>query len=494
MSDVYLLLPQICLLSSALIILLYNTLFPKSTKLIILTGIATIGSIFSVIVSIFFQTSGTVLSSDSVYLFNSQLVVDGSSLLFIIIIASITAIVSIASYDHLVNSQNQASYYSLLLFAATGMSFMASANSLVIAFIAMETASLPSYALVTYLKKNEGSVEAGIKYFLIGALSSAIFVYGSSLVYGATGHLEFGGISQSIANMSSASGLLLLGLLMIIGGLAFKTSSVPFHFWAPDAYEGAVSPISAFISSASKAAAFILAFRILIEAFPLDLLISLGIDWSVVIQIIAIATMTLGNFAAALQKSVKRMLAYSSIGHAGYVLIGLASLSGNQDVLIIGASMMHLIVYGFMNTGAFLFVALAERWGIGSTFNDYRGLATKAPIASLAMTIFMFSLAGLPVGGGFLTKYILFMAAIGAGFWWLAAIGAINSALSLYFYSRVVKSLWVDQPLKSLKLSSSKPLGLYIAIFIAASITILSLPFFAPIADYAMSAASSLLS
>jgi len=188
------------------------------------------------------------------------------------------------------------------------------------------------------------------------------------------------------------------------------------------------------------------------------------------------------------------MLAYSSIGHAGYVLIGLASLTGNQDVLIIGASMMHLIVYGFMNTGAFLFVALAEHWGVGSTFDDYRGLATKAPMASVAMTIFMFSLAGLPVGGGFLTKYVLFMAAVGAGFWWLAAIGAINSALSLYFYSRVVKSLWVDQPLKSLKLSSSKPFGLYIAIFIAASITILSLPFFAPIADYAMSAASILLS
>ena len=205
--------------------------------------------------------------------------------------------------------------------------------------------------------------------------------------------------------------------------------------------------------------------------------------------------MTLGNFAAALQENVKRMLAYSSIGHAGYVLIGLAALSGSQDALVIGASMMHLMIYGFMNTGAFLFIALAEHWNVGPTFKDYRGLGSKAPLVSIAMTVFLFSLAGLPTGGGFLTKYVLFMAAVGAGFWWLAAIGAINSALSLYFYTRLVKSLWVDPPISDLNISSKGiPVGIYVAILIAAVVTILSLPFFSPFADFAMAAANILIS
>lgn len=491
MSELILLLPQLCLLSSALLILVYNTIFPKSTKLVILTGIAAIGSLGSISTAIFLFYSKLQLGS----LFGGQIVVDGSSLFFVVLISSVTLLVSIASYDYINKLGNQTEYYSLLLLAATGMSLMASANSLVIAFIAMELASLPSYALVTYLKNDEGSTESGLKYFLIGALSSAIFVYGSSLIYGATGSLGLSAISQSILHSSSISGLLGIGILMVIGGLAFKTASVPFHFWAPDAYEGAISPISAFISSASKAAGFILAFRILIEAFPIDVVSAIGLDWTIAIQILAVLTMTLGNFAAVLQENVKRMLAYSSIGHAGYVLIGLAALTGSQDALVVGASMMHLMIYGFMNTGAFLFIALAEHWNIGSTFKDYRGLGLKAPVVSVAMTIFLFSLAGLPTGGGFLTKYVLFMAAIGAGFWWLAAIGAINSALSLYFYSRMVKALWIDEPISDLNISSRGiPLGIYAAIFIAALITILSLPFFSLISDFAMAAANILLS
>tara|TARA_A100001037_G_scaffold177989_1_gene159630 strand:- start:6119 stop:7594 length:1476 start_codon:yes stop_codon:yes gene_type:complete len=491
MSDLVLLLPQLCILSAALLVLIYNTIFRKSTKLTILTLIAVVGSFCSIASAIFLFIS----QSPTVTIFGDQLVVDGSSLFFSVIISSVTLLVSIASYNYIKPLQNQAEYYSLLLLAAAGMGLMASANSLVIAFVAMELASLPSYALVTYLKNNEGSTESGLKYFLIGALSSAIFVYGSSLIYGATGSLGFTAISESILNTPSLSGLLGIGILMVIGGLAFKTTSVPFHFWAPDAYEGAISPVSAFISSASKAAGFILAFRILIEAFPLDVVSSIGLDWALAIQILAVLTMTLGNFAAALQENVKRMLAYSSIGHAGYVLIGLAALSGSQDTLVIGASMMHLMIYGFMNTGAFLFIALAEHWNVGPTFKDYRGLGSKAPLVSIAMTVFLFSLAGLPTGGGFLTKYVLFMAAVGAGFWWLAAIGAINSALSLYFYTRLVKSLWVDPPISDLNISSKGiPVGIYVAILIAAVVTILSLPFFSPFADFAMAAANILIS
>ncbi|MFB6173160.1 MAG: NADH-quinone oxidoreductase subunit N, partial [Halobacteriales archaeon] len=204
-----------------------------------------------------------------------------------------------------------------------------------------------------------------------------------------------------------------------------------------------------------------------------------------------VVTMTVGNFAAATQENVKRMLAYSSVGHAGYALIGLAALTGGQDALVLGASMMHLLVYGFMNTGAFLFVALAEHWEVGRTFEDYAGLARTAPVASVAMTVFMFSLAGLPIGGGFLSKYFLFMGAVGAGVWWLAAVGAVNSALSLFYYARVVKALWVADPEGQHRIEGY-PTGLYVALLAAAVVTVLLLPFFQPVAETAVDAASVL--
>jgi len=235
-----------------------------------------------------------------------------------------------------------------------------------------------------------------------------VFAYGISLVYASVGRLKLPRIATALSNGNALDpGILGIGILMVIGGFAFKTASVPFHFWAPEAYEGAPAPISGFLSSASKAAGFVLAFRVFTIAFPMSAL-SGAIDWTLAFTVLALVTMTLGNFAAATQEKVKRMLAYSSIGHAGYALIGLAALSGtaNQD-LVLGASMMHLFVYGFMNTGAFLFVALVEHWGVGRTFEDYNGLATQAPIACSAMTLFLFSLAGLPVGGGFLSKYAL---------------------------------------------------------------------------------------
>ncbi|MFW6385495.1 MAG: NADH-quinone oxidoreductase subunit N, partial [Halodesulfurarchaeum sp.] len=215
-----------------------------------------------------------------------------------------------------------------------------------------------------------------------------------------------------------------------------------------------------------------------------------------VLAVVAVLTMTLGNFAAETQENVKRMLAYSSIGHAGYVLIGLAALAGTgdaaTDALVLGAAMMHLLVYGFMNTGAFLFVGLAEYWDVGRTFEDYNGLATRAPFASVAMTVFMFSLAGLPVGGGFLSKYILFAGAVKAGFWWLAAIAAVNSALSLYYYTRVVKALWIEEPTQTFSFTRT-PIGIYVAVIGAAIVTVLLLFAFDPVARAAITAASLLV-
>jgi NADH-quinone oxidoreductase subunit N len=220
-------------------------------------------------------------------------------------------------------------------------------------------------------------------------------------------------------------------------------------------------------------------------------MVALGIDWILIFQVLAVVTMIVGNFAAAVQENVKRMLAYSSVGHAGYVLIGLAALGGGQDSLVLGAAMMHLFVYGFMNTGAFLFVALAEHWGVGRTFEDYNGLWRQAPVACVAVTVFMFSLAGLPIGGGFLSKYVLFTAAVGAGFWWLAAVGALTSALSLFYYARLVKAIWVEEPMMQLEIDS-QPLGLYVGILTAAVVTVALLPGFFPVVDAAQAAAASL--
>ncbi|MFP8955849.1 NADH-quinone oxidoreductase subunit N [Natrialbaceae archaeon A-CW3] len=512
--------PPLALALTAMVLFGYDSINPKSTNRPVLAGIAAVGALVSLAAAVWFILAGTgAESADAGYdlwfvvgeaqagtgaidLFGGQLVVDQMALFFMVVVAVVTALVAIASYDYMAGHTYQAEYYSLLLLAATGMSTMAAANSLVTIFIALELASLPSYALVAILKDNRGSVEAGLKYFLIGALSSAIFVYGISLVYGATGHLQLEAIAETLADgeADAYGGILGLGILMLIGGFAFKTASVPFHFWAPEAYEGAPAPISAFLSSASKAAGFVILFRVFTTAFPLEVTTDvIGLEWTHAFIILAIVTMTVGNFAAATQQNVKRMLAYSSVGHAGYALIGLAGLTVDGGELVLGAAMMHLLVYGFMNTGAFLFIALAEYWGVGRTFEDYNGLATRAPIACTALAVFMFSLAGIPPFGGFWSKYFLFTgaleaAAVNSAMLAVAAALVINSALSLYYYSRLVKAVWINDPAADFERElAGSPTGLYAAIVFAAVMTVVLLPGFGPVADLAIDAASAVI-
>ncbi|PSP98016.1 oxidoreductase, partial [Halobacteriales archaeon QS_1_68_44] len=347
---------------------------PDSTNGLLLSAVSTAAGLVAAVVSGVLLLSGA--ADPAVELFGGQLVVDGTSLIFTFIFGSVTSLVSLASLDYIEDLPFKAEYYLLVLLAATGMSLMASANSLAVVFVSLELSSLPSYALVAYLKTNRGSVEAGLKYFLVGALSSSILVYGISLVYAATGSLLFADVAAAAGEAAATyPGVLGVGVLMMVGGFAFKTAAVPFHFWAPDAYEGAPAPVSAFLSSASKAAGFVVAFRVFTVAFPLQDVAG-TVDWVLAFSVLAVVTMTVGNFAAATQENVKRMLAYSSVGHAGYVLIGLAALTGTgADSTVLGASMLHLLVYGFMNTGAFLFIALGEHWELGRTFEDYNGLA-----------------------------------------------------------------------------------------------------------------------
>jgi len=491
--------PAIALGVTAMLLFVLDSIEPQpgTSSNALLAGVSTVGALVSFLVAGYFLVLGVgqPRGTGAIDLYGGALVVDGMSLFFVVIVGSVTALVTLASYDYLAGEEYQAEYYGLVIMAATGMSLMASANSLATVFVSLELASLPSFALVAFLKKNRGSVEGGLKYFLVGALSSSVLAYGISLVYAATGSLQLNAVAEALASGSSIpAGVLGVGIIMMLLGFAYKTASVPFHFWAPEAYEGAPAPVSAFLSSASKAAGFVVAFRVFLTAFPEVGGLAGGdpmVDWVTAVTVLAVVTMTVGNFAAATQEKVKRMLAYSSIGHAGYVLIGLAALSGPDQGLVLGASMMHLLVYGFMNTGAFLFLALTEHWGIGRTFQDFNGLSKQAPLACAAMTIFLFSLAGLPVGGGFISKLYLLLGTVNAGAWLLGASLIVNSALSLFYYSRVVKAMWIEEPDGEFDLGGY-PSSLYAAVVIAAFITFALLPAFGLLSPSAFDAASVL--
>ncbi|WP_123533165.1 NADH-quinone oxidoreductase subunit N [Halosimplex salinum] len=498
-ADWVALVPSLILGVTAMLLFIVDSIEPRpgTSSNTVLAGLSTLGALGAFLVAGYFLVLGVgqPRGTGAVDLFNGQLVVDGMSLFFVVIVGSVTALVTLASYDYLEGQEYQAEYYGLVIMAATGMSLMASANSLATIFVSLELSSLPSYALVAFLKKNRGSVEGGLKYLLVGALSSSVLVYGISLVYAASGSLQLNAVADALAGGSSVPvGILGVGIIMVLLGFAFKTASVPFHFWAPEAYEGAPAPVSAFLSSASKAAGFVVAFRVFLTAFPEVGGLAGGdpmVDWVTAVTVLAVVTMTVGNFAAATQEKVKRMLAYSSVGHAGYALIGLAALNAPDQGFVLGASMMHLLVYGFMNTGAFLFIALTEHWGIGRTFQDFNGLSTQAPLACAAMTVFLFSLAGLPIGGGFISKLYLLAATAQAGSWLLGAALIVNSALSLFYYSRVVKAMWIEDPSADLEVDSY-PSSLYAAVVIAAFVTFALLPAFGLLSPSAFDAASVL--
>ena len=485
--------PALLMIATAIALFGVDAIDPDSSNHPAVFGVTIVGTLAALgsAVALLFgfgPETGTTLFAD-------QLVADEGSLLFTVIVTSVTSLVVLGSYDYLRDLPDKGEFYSLTLLAATGMVLMAHANSLATVFVALELASLPSYALVAFLKHNRGSVEGGLKYFLIGAVSSAVFVYGISLVYAATGSLQLSAIGTAVTEGVDQTGVLGLGVLLMVAGFGFKVASVPFHFWAPDAYEGAPAPISGFVSSASKAAGFLITFRVFTTAFPIGPMQDAGIDWVFVFGVLAVLTMLLGNLAAATQDEVKRMLAYSSVAHAGYVLIALAALKdgGAYNDWVIAGGMLHLFVYGFMNTGAFLFVALAEHWDVGRTFEDYAGLGEEAPVASAAVTVMLFSLAGLPVGGGFWSKFMLFGGAIENGFWWFAAIGLAASALSLFYYWRLIRALWIDEPDHGGHELGSTPTALYVAVLVAALVTVGLLGAVGPVENVATDAAQALV-
>jgi NADH-quinone oxidoreductase subunit N len=325
-------------------------------------------------------------------------------------------------------------YYALILFAGVGMLFMASGNNLISLYISLETMALASYVLAGYFKGEVKSTEAALKYFILGAFSSGVLLYGLSLVYGVSGTMGLPELAAKLA-VAGRSNLLLLGILLILSGLLFKIAAVPFHVWTPDVYEGSPTPVTAFFSVGPKVAAYAVLARVFYVAFP-----KFHPDWGLIVALVSAATMILGNVAALLQSNVKRMLAYSSIANAGYALLGVLGFRtewGLWSVLI------YLLAYTFMNFGVFTLVILLESRGYaGESVSDFNGLAQRNMPAAILMLLFLLSLAGLPPTAGFIGKYYLFVAAWKAGFVWLAVLAVAMSAVSLFYYFRIAAAMF----------------------------------------------------
>jgi len=390
------------------------------------------------------------------YLMGHMLVADQFAMFFIILSCVATAFTALVSDHHQREHEWQnGEYYGLLALATAGMAMLAMAADLVTIFIGIETMSLAVYVLVASRWRSRKGAEAAIKYFLMGAFSTAFLLYGIALVYGATGATNLHAIGQ---RLDPSSPLLLTGVLMMVIAIAFKVAAVPFHMWAPDAYEGAPTPVSGFMASAVKAGAFAAALRIF-DSLGGDILPFGTLGWAGILAVIAAATMTIGNIAALRQENIKRMLAYSSVSHAGVVLVGVVAMTLTSTDATRPAIMFYLAAYTITTLGAFAVVTwIGTRGKERVNLDEWSGLAQTHPGSALAMAVFMLSLGGIPPTVGFIGKFYIFKSAMGAydsQLLWLVLIGVLNSAISIFYYLRVVTTMYFKPPVEEIKVSKS---------------------------------------
>jgi NADH-quinone oxidoreductase subunit N len=372
-------------------------------------------------------------------------------------------------------------YPVLVLFAALGMMMMVSANDLMSLYVGLELASLSLYVTAAFARDDLRSTEAGLKYFTLGALASGLLLYGASLAYGYAGTTRFDGIAEALQAGPPSMGLI-VGLSFIAAGLAFKVSAVPFHMWTPDVYEGAPTPVTALFSVAPKAAAIALFLRVMAGPFAPALA-----QWQQIIVLISIASMLVGAFAAIAQSNIKRLMAYSSIGHVGYALIGLAA----GDEAGIRGVLVYTAIYVVMNLGAFGCIVALRRDGVArERVEDFAGLARSAPLLALAMAVFMFSMAGIPPLAGFFGKLYVFVAAVNAGLWPLAVIGVLASVVSAFYYLRIVKVMYFDASEGAV---DPRPLALSLVVAATGAATALFAVLPGPLLGAAAAAARSLV-
>lgn len=377
-------------------------------------------------------------------LFLGMIRLDSFAVFFKILILTATAVTVVFSIkSEELDPRMKGEYYALLIAVTFGMFLMVSSTNLLMIFISLETVSLTSYILAGFLTHNPRSSEAAFKYITFGAVASGTMLFGFSLLFGLTGTGDVVQISSRLTEMFSAGEAYPLVVLVIVtfilAGVGYKMASVPFHMWSPDVYEGAPIPITAFLSVASKAAGFALFIRLFYSTFQASTIVG-AVDWSLMLAIVSALTMTVGNLAALPQQNVKRLLAYSSIAHGGYLLMGAVLLTpeGLQAILF------YLIVYLFMNLGAFFVVILIANELGSETIDGYRNLWSRAPFVAVAMAIFLFSLTGIPPFAGFFGKWLLFVAVIKQELYWLAIVGLLNSVVSLYYYARIVKAMFLE--------------------------------------------------
>ncbi|PID87250.1 MAG: NADH-quinone oxidoreductase subunit N [Chloroflexi bacterium] len=424
--NLYVLAPFIIVAGWAILLMVID-LFVSDEKKQWATGLTLVGMVAALIVTLMqWNNGGETFLLDGhpmVVLDNFALFVNGTLLL-----TGIFAILISTNFMR-ENGLERPEYYMLMLFSLSGMMLMGMANDLILIFLALELLSIPLYIMSGFAWPREDSEESAMKYFLLGAFSSAIFVFGIALTYGATGTTSLPLVMESI----SGEGVFATGAVaFILVGLAFKVAAAPFHMWTPDVYEGAPTATVAFMSVGSKVAGFAALLRIFLVAFP-----NLGDGWIGAMAILATLTLIVGNVVAIAQQNIKRLLAYSSIAHAGYVLIALATVLNSQDG--VSSVLFYLFVYLFSNLGAFaVVIALERKQGEGVLLEDYKGLFKRSPGWALAMSVFLLSLAGIPPTAGFVAKFYIFRAAVDAGMVWLAIVGVVTAVISAYYYLRVI--------------------------------------------------------
>jgi NADH-quinone oxidoreductase subunit N len=410
--------------------------------------------------------------------FSGMYVVDPFAVFLKVVFLAATAMTILLALPYLrLERIERGEFYALVLFCTVGMMLMASGGDLLSLWLGLETMSICIYVLVGFLKGDQRSNEAALKYLLMGAFSSAVLLYGIVLLFGVAGSTNLAAIGQALGAGRLHGPMLILAVILLTAGLGFKIAAVPFHAYIPDVYEGAPTAVTAFISVGPKVAGFAMLVRIFLLAIPPE-----AVSWSALFYVLAILTMTLGNLAAIAQRNVKRMLAYSSIAHVGYLLIGVVA----GGALGTAALLLYVLAYCFMNLGAFATVILLCRETVkGDQLEDFSGLAQASPAAAAAMLVFLLSLAGVPPTGGFVGKLYLFGAAIEAQYLGLAVIAVINSAISLFYYMRVAMFMYMRElPPGGLVLSRSRPL--HLALLAAAVGTLLMGVYPGPFVDFAL--------
>jgi NADH-quinone oxidoreductase subunit N len=432
-EDILRLAPEFVLCASGILLMLVEPFLGRARRGILLF-LATTGAALALAATILPAThQGTA--------FSGLLSIDGLSVFMHVVVGLVALLVVLGSADYLGREHIQhGEYYALVLFATAGMGVMASAAELMTAFVGLEVSSISTYILAGYRRDSPRSDESAMKYFLLGSFATAFFLYGIALVYGATGSTQLG--HGALTSFPGAPTLLRLGLALILVGLGFKVAAAPFQVWTPDVYEGAPTPVTALMSSGPKAAAFALLLRILATT------VAAGPFWFWALWISAVLTMCVGNFAALAQSSVKRMLAYSSIAHAGYIMVALAAAAAADQVALgVAAVLYYLAVYALMKLGAFMMVAqlggTAERH---VEIDDLAGLASRQPAAAACFSLFLLSLLGLPITAGFLGKFYIFNAALASHLVWLAVLFALNSVLASFYYLRVIVVMYMREP------------------------------------------------